>query len=115
MPCARGPGEQLHALRCDGHHEMSDLGADGEPVHGDAASVEPVWPHQRGWSALAWMEEIMTKTTHNAEVTELSLEELESVSGGVEQLVHERLHVANKTECWIFDLPGADFFMQCFR
>jgi len=57
----------------------------------------------------------MTKTTHNAEVTELSLEELESVSGGVEQLVHERLHVANKTECWIFDIPGADLFMQCFR
>ena len=42
----------------------------------------------------------MTKTTHNAEV-ELSREELESVSGGVE-LVHEPLHVANKTECWFY-------------
>jgi hypothetical protein len=49
----------------------------------------------------AWMEKIMTKTTHNAEVTELSLEELGSVSGGVE-LVHEILHVANKTECWFY-------------
>jgi hypothetical protein len=56
----------------------------------------------------------MTKPTHNAEVTELSLEELESVSGG-EALVHERLHVANKTECWIMDIPGEDLFMQCFR
>jgi hypothetical protein len=47
----------------------------------------------------------MTKTTHNAEVTELSLEELGSVSGGVE-LVHEPRHVvANKTECgFYFDI-----------
>jgi hypothetical protein len=60
------------------------------------------------------MEKIMTKRTHTAEVTELSLEELESVSGG-EALVHERLHVANKTECWIMDIPGEDLFMQCFR
>jgi hypothetical protein len=67
-----------------------------------------------GWSALAWMEMIVTKTTHDAEVTELSPEELELVSGGVD-LVHERLHVANKTECWIFDIPGEDLFMQCFR
>ena len=35
------------ATPCDGHHEMSDLGAAGEPVHSDAASVQPVWPHQR--------------------------------------------------------------------
>ena len=29
------------ALRapCDGHHEMSDLGADGEPVHSGGESV----------------------------------------------------------------------------
>jgi hypothetical protein len=56
----------------------------------------------------------MTKTTRTTEVRELSLEELASVSGG-EALVHERLHVANKTECWIFDVPGMDLFMQCFR
>jgi hypothetical protein len=62
---------------------------------------------------LLWMENIMTKTTCT-EVPELGLEELESVSGG-EALVHERLHVANKTECWIFDIPGEDLFMQCFR
>ena len=49
----------------------------------------------------AWMEKIMTKTTHKPEVTELSLEELESVGGGIE-LVHEPLHVANKTECWFY-------------
>jgi len=36
----------------------------------------------------------MSKTTFNAKVTELSLEELESVSGGVELTVlsHERTH-----------------------
>ena len=72
-------------------------------------------PHPSdGWSAPAWMEKIMTKTTCNTEVRELSLEELETVSGG-EALVHERLHVANKTECSIFDIPGMDLFMQCFR
>ena len=32
---------------CDDHHEMSDLGAAGEPVHGDGESATPVWPHQR--------------------------------------------------------------------
>ena len=51
-----------------------------------------------GSSALACMEKIMAKTTDNTEVCELSVEELDSVSGGVE-LVHERRHVANKTEC----------------
>jgi hypothetical protein len=39
----------------------------------------------------AWVENIMTKTTCHTEVHELSLEELESVSGGVE-LVHEAAH-----------------------
>ena len=35
---------------CDGHHEMSDLGADGEPVHSGAESGEPVWLHRAiGW------------------------------------------------------------------
>jgi hypothetical protein len=47
----------------DGHHEMSDLSAVGEPAHR--------WRRQRrasvaapaiGWSALAWMEKIMSKT-----------------------------------------------------
>src|SRR5262245_1068998 len=48
---------------CDGHHEMSDLGAAGEPVHSGGASVESVWPHQRSeWSALACTEKIMSKT-----------------------------------------------------
>jgi hypothetical protein len=37
------------------------------------------------------MEKIMTKTTCQTEVTEGSLKELESVSGGVE-LVHEGTH-----------------------
>jgi hypothetical protein len=32
---------------CDGHHEMSDLGAAGEPVHSGGESIKPVWPHRR--------------------------------------------------------------------
>ena len=36
-----------------------------------------------GWSALAWMETIVSKTTTDGHVErELSLEELEAVSGG---------------------------------
>jgi hypothetical protein len=61
------------------------------------------------------MEKSMTKTTCNTEVRELGLEELDTVSGGEVELFHERHHVANKTECWIFDVPGMDLFMQCFR
>jgi len=61
-----------------------------------------IWAHAVSQCGrAAWMEKIMTKTTHKPEVTELSLEELESVSGGIE-LVHEPLHVANKTECWFY-------------
>jgi hypothetical protein len=32
-----------NAAKCDGHHEMSDLGAAGEPVHRSGDSVAPVW------------------------------------------------------------------------
>ena len=32
-------------LACDGHHEMSDLGVAGEPLHSGVKSVEPVCPH----------------------------------------------------------------------
>src|SRR5262245_28659130 len=28
---------------CDGHHEMSDLGADGDPDHSHDATTSPVW------------------------------------------------------------------------
>jgi hypothetical protein len=34
--------------RCDGHHEMVDLGDAGEPVHSTTTCPEPVWPHQSG-------------------------------------------------------------------
>jgi hypothetical protein len=64
---------------------MSVFGADGEPVHSDGESVAPVCPHQRfGWSALAYMEKIMSKTKHteSREDRELSVQELETVSGG---------------------------------
>jgi hypothetical protein len=38
-------GSEYFHPACDGHHEMSDLGAAGEPVHNSGESVEPVWPH----------------------------------------------------------------------
>jgi hypothetical protein len=68
-----------------------------------------------GWSALTWMENIMTKTTCNTEVRELSLDELESVTGGV-VLQHEQAHASVRfTECQIFDEPGMELWMQCWR
>ena len=39
--------QSFQRLPCDGHHEMSDLGAAGEPVHRSGDSVASVWPHQR--------------------------------------------------------------------
>jgi hypothetical protein len=33
----------------DGHHEMSDLGAEGEEGHSNGGSVGSVWPHSDGW------------------------------------------------------------------
>ena len=64
---------------CDGHHEMSDLGARGEPVHSGGESVAPVWPHQRLDGLFAGlMEKIMTFTER-----ELRDDELMQVSGGV--------------------------------
>ena len=57
----------------------------------------------------------MTKTTYNAEVREVSLEELESVGGGV-TLVHEETHAKSmRTHCAIVDNPGTDLFMMCWR
>jgi hypothetical protein len=59
MSCGRAPAirgtvimeraRQRVAMRghCDGHHEMSDLGADGKRAHSGAESVAPVWHHQR--------------------------------------------------------------------
>ena len=70
---------------CDGHHEMSDFGADGEPVHSNGESVAPAWPHQPldGPRWLIW-EKIMSKTKHteSREDRELSVQELETVAGG---------------------------------
>jgi hypothetical protein len=56
----------------------------------------------------------MTKPTRNAEVTEISLEELESVGGGV-TLIHEDTHVRLRTHCAIVDNPPGDLFMMCWR
>ena len=55
------------ALRapCDGHHEMSDLGAGGELVHGAAESVAAAWPQQRRMVQTGLMEMTMSKTTRN--------------------------------------------------
>ena len=40
--------EDVASIReCDGHHEMSDSGADGERVHTIAESGAQVCPHQR--------------------------------------------------------------------
>ena len=40
-----GSREQVGGFHCDGHHEMSDLGGVGEPVHRGGESIEPMWPH----------------------------------------------------------------------
>src|SRR4051812_8461271 len=63
---------------------MSDFGADGEPVHSDAASVQPAWPHQRldGPRWLEWRR-IMHKTNHTEKTRELTEAELSTVSGGI--------------------------------
>jgi hypothetical protein len=50
-----------------------------------------VWPRGDEIVRAAWVENIMTKTTCHTEVHELSLEELDSASGGVE-LLHEEPH-----------------------
>ena len=64
---------------------MSDLGADGEPVHSSSGSGEPVWPYQRGPSALAWMEKMTSKTndTSTLDHRPLADSELDAVSGGI--------------------------------
>ena len=62
---------------CDGHHEMSDFGADGEPVHSGGESVAPVCP-QPIRSLAKWSEVIMTN-----ELRELRDDELDGVSGGL--------------------------------
>ena len=46
---------RMSAEGCDGHHEMSDPGADSELGHGSGKSVGPVWRHPTD-DALAWME-----------------------------------------------------------
>ena len=71
---------------------MSDLGAGGELVHSGGESVAPAWPAPAmDGPRLAWMETIVSKTTTDGHVMtakgevlerELSLEELEAVSGG---------------------------------
>jgi hypothetical protein len=78
-----------HHARCDGHYEMSDFGAAGEPVHSDGESIESVWPHRRRMVCAGLTEEIMRKPATrdfkaSLEVRELELgeDELKKVSGG---------------------------------
>src|SRR5262245_24444079 len=72
---------------------MSDLGIASEPLHRSGDSVELIrLQHQRRMSALVRMESIMTKTRCSTEIYELSLAELELVSGG---LIHEGTHAAD--------------------
>ena len=61
---------------------MSDLGAAGEPVHrsGDRRCASVAAP-ATGWSALAWMETIMSNTSD--ELRELRDEEIDAVNGGL--------------------------------
>jgi hypothetical protein len=43
----RATADPRSASACDGHHEMSDCDAAGEPFHSGAESIEPASRHQR--------------------------------------------------------------------
>jgi|SRR6266404_3839158 len=59
---------------------MFDLGVASEPLHSATRCLAPVWPHSDGWSGLAWMEKIMSKTGNASQYRELEDSELDSVS-----------------------------------
>jgi hypothetical protein len=67
--------------RCDGHHEMSDLGAVREPVHDSVESGVMVYGCT---GRLAGRRRIMDTSNlgHIAQVQELRDDELDAVSGG---------------------------------
>jgi hypothetical protein len=70
---------------------MSDLAAAGEPVHsGSETDVQPVGRTNTGWSALACMETIMSKTNDTSKLGHATFEnrpldsaELNAVTGGL--------------------------------
>jgi hypothetical protein len=76
----------MSAEGCDGHHEMSDPGADSEGAHSAAEKVEPVCPHQRldgprwpGWRKIMNALDL-DRATQNQEIQD---DELDTVSGGL--------------------------------
>jgi bacteriocin-like protein len=72
--------EQVRALRCDGHHEMSNLGAVGEPLHSATRCPAPGWPHTSDDAGL--METTMSENKSIEKTRELTEDELNQVSGG---------------------------------
>ena len=66
---------------CDEYHEMSHLGAAGEPIHGDEESGTPLCRHQRldGPRWLEWRKSMGSSD----EVRELRDDEIDSVNGGL--------------------------------
>ena len=73
---------------CDGHHEMSDCDAAGEPVHSGAESIEPASPHQRSDGPFARLDGERSSTLLDlgraSQDRELRDDELDAVSGGNE-------------------------------
>jgi hypothetical protein len=61
-------GQPESAGGCDGHHEVSDLVAAGEPAHRIDDSVAPVWPHQRRMVRAGLMEKIMSKSNDSSKL-----------------------------------------------
>jgi hypothetical protein len=104
---------------CDGHHEMSDLGAAGEPVHSGSESVAPVWPHQQRMVRADLMEKIMSKSNDSSKLgrttptpdlggaatstVRLRDDELQEVSGGA------------ASEQWRESLPQNSVMFGWFR
>jgi hypothetical protein len=80
QPCGGPRASLLASIReCDGHHEMSDFGADGEPVHSGGESVAPAWPHQQ-LDGPRWLLETWVMRTNanreDREFRELSVQDV---------------------------------------
>ena len=56
---------------CDGHHEMSDLGAACDSDHSGGKRVAPWLPPQRWMVRAAWIEKIMSKTNDTSNLATL--------------------------------------------
>jgi hypothetical protein len=88
---------------CDGHHKMSDLGADRELVHTRDEKRAPMWPHPSDWNGPRWLdgERSMSKTneTSTSETSNLVTfgdhntladSELDTVTGGMKAPSEEK-------------------------